>query len=53
MSDEGIHAAGGSVLNWNTPSIGFYESLDAVAQDEWTTYRLTGDPLAALAARVS
>ncbi|GAB2628376.1 GNAT family N-acetyltransferase [Prescottella soli] len=41
-----------SVLNWNTPSIGFYESLDAVAQDEWTTYRLSGDALAALATRV-
>lgn len=41
-----------SVLNWNTPSIGFYESLNAVAQDEWTTYRLSGDALAALATRV-
>lgn len=38
-----------SVLNWNTPSIGFYESLGAAAQDEWTTYRLSGDALAALA----
>lgn len=40
-----------SVLNWNTPSIGFYESLGAVAQDEWTTYRLSGEALAALATR--
>lgn len=38
------------VLNWNTPSIGFYESLGARAQDEWTTYRLDGTALAALAA---
>ncbi|QBJ98553.1 GNAT family N-acetyltransferase [Rhodococcus sp. ABRD24] len=38
-----------SVLKWNTPSIGFYESLGAVAQDEWTAYRLSGDALAALA----
>ena len=37
------------VLDWNTPSIGFYESLGALAQDEWTTYRLSGDPLTALA----
>ncbi|GAA2419350.1 GNAT family N-acetyltransferase [Actinomadura vinacea] len=38
-----------AVLNWNTPSIAFYESLGARPQDEWTTYRLTGDPLAKLA----
>lgn len=39
-----------AVLNWNEPSIGFYKSLDARAMDEWTVYRLTGKPLAALAA---
>jgi GNAT superfamily N-acetyltransferase len=33
------------VLNWNEPSISFYRSLGAVAMDEWTTYRLTGDAL--------
>ena len=38
-----------SVLDWNTPSIDFYRALGAVAQDEWTTYRLVGDPLVALA----
>lgn len=37
------------VLDWNEPSIGFYRSLGAAAQDEWTTYRLTGDALTALA----
>ncbi|GGL38378.1 GNAT family N-acetyltransferase [Phycicoccus endophyticus] len=37
------------VLDWNTPSIGFYESLGAVAQGEWTTYRLDGAALTALA----
>lgn len=37
-----------SVLNWNTPSIGFYESLGAVPLDEWTTFRLAGDALTAL-----
>ncbi|MDJ0395198.1 GNAT family N-acetyltransferase [Rhodococcus sp. G-MC3] len=42
-----------SVLDWNTPSIGFYESLGAVAQDEWTTFRMTGTALEALAQRVS
>jgi GNAT superfamily N-acetyltransferase len=39
-----------SVLNWNTPSIEFYESLGAEAKTEWTTYRLTGDHLGSLAA---
>ncbi|MFC6878609.1 MULTISPECIES: GNAT family N-acetyltransferase [Actinomadura] len=34
-----------AVLNWNTPAIGFYESLGARPQDEWTVYRLTGDAL--------
>ena len=29
-----------SVLNWNEPSIRFYESLGAKPQDEWTVYRL-------------
>ncbi|UYP17806.1 GNAT family N-acetyltransferase [Rhodococcus sp. Z13] len=37
-----------SVLDWNTPSIGFYRSLGAVPQDEWTTFRLSGDALQAL-----
>lgn len=38
-----------SVLTWNTPSIGFYESLGAEAQDDWIGYRLTGEALTALA----
>ncbi|KQX65651.1 GNAT family N-acetyltransferase [Angustibacter sp. Root456] len=39
------------VLNWNEPSIGFYRSLGAAPQDEWTVFRLDGDALTALAAR--
>ncbi|MFB6962751.1 GNAT family N-acetyltransferase [Streptomyces sp. NPDC056309] len=39
-----------SVLNWNRPAIGFYEALGARPQDEWTVYRLTDEPLKALAA---
>jgi GNAT superfamily N-acetyltransferase len=35
------------VLDWNTPSIDFYRRLGAVAMDEWTVYRLTGEALAA------
>lgn len=34
-----------SVLNWNTPSIQFYESLSATPMDEWTTFRLSGPSL--------
>ncbi|MFE9830076.1 GNAT family N-acetyltransferase [Streptomyces halstedii] len=37
-----------SVLNWNAPSIAFYESLGARPQDEWTVYRLTDGALAEL-----
>ena len=37
-----------AVLNWNTPSIGFYESLGARPNTEWTVYRLAGAPLQAL-----
>ncbi|MFD8734586.1 GNAT family N-acetyltransferase [Streptomyces sp. NPDC059618] len=40
-----------SVLNWNRPSIGFYESLGARPQDEWTVYRLTDAALEALGGR--
>jgi GNAT superfamily N-acetyltransferase len=37
-----------AVLNWNTPSIDFYESLGAKPQDEWTVYRLTDEALTRL-----
>jgi len=33
------------VLDWNKPSIEFYKSLGAVAMDEWTVFRLSGDAL--------
>ena len=38
------------VLDWNEPAIGFYRSLGAVAQDEWTTFRVDRERLTALAA---
>ena len=38
-----------SVLDWNSPSIAFYESLGAVPMSGWTTFRLTDDSLARLA----
>jgi len=33
------------VLDWNEPSINFYKSIGAIAMDEWTVYRLSGDAL--------
>lgn len=39
-----------SVLDWNTPAIGFYTALGAKPMDEWTVMRVDGDALAALAA---
>ena len=39
------------MLNWNTPSIQFYDSLGGTPMDEWTTYRVEGNALANLAAR--
>ncbi|MET1113631.1 MAG: GNAT family N-acetyltransferase [Comamonas sp.] len=38
-----------SVLDWNAPSIAFYESLGAEPQNEWVRYRLTGEALRRLA----
>ncbi|SIP92710.1 GNAT family N-acetyltransferase [Marinobacterium stanieri] len=38
-----------SVLDWNEPAIGFYQSLGAKPMDGWTVYRLTGAELEALA----
>ena len=38
-----------TVLDWNAPSIAFYRSLGAAPMDEWTTQRLTGAALVALA----
>ena len=38
-----------SVLDWNTPAIGFYQSLGAKLMDEWTVMRVDGDALTGLA----
>ena len=46
--EEGLARLEWSVLDWNEPSIAFYKSLGAVAKDEWTVYRLSGEPLARL-----
>ena len=46
---EGLARLEWSVLNWNEAAIGFYDSLGAGAQTEWTVRRLTGEALARLA----
>ena len=38
-----------AVLDWNEPAIQFYRSLGALPQDEWTTFRVAGAALQALA----
>jgi GNAT superfamily N-acetyltransferase len=42
-----------SVLDWNQPAIDFYRSLGATPMSEWTTFRLTGEPLKKLALEAS
>jgi GNAT superfamily N-acetyltransferase len=39
-----------AVLDWNQPAIDFYRSLGAVALNEWTVYRLSGEALTTTAA---
>ena len=38
-----------SVLDWNKPSLDFYQSIGAQPMREWTLHRMTGENLAALA----
>lgn len=40
-----------SVLDWNAPSIAFYDRLGAKPQNEWIRYRLTGEALQSLASQ--
>jgi GNAT superfamily N-acetyltransferase len=36
-------------LDWNKHAINFYENLGAIAQNEWTVYRMTGERLVQMA----
>lgn len=47
---EGLARLEWSVLDWNEPSILFYETLGARLMSEWTNCRIEGDALVALAA---
>ena len=42
---EGCGRLEWSVLDWNAPSIAFYESLGAQPVEGWTVYRLQGEAL--------
>ncbi len=46
---EGLARLEWAVLDWNAPSIAFYERMGAQPMNDWTVYRLTGEPLAELA----
>jgi GNAT superfamily N-acetyltransferase len=48
--EEGLTRLEWAVLDWNAPSIAFYDALGAAAKTEWITRRLSGDALAKLAA---
>lgn len=47
--EEGCGRFEWQVLNWNTPALDFYKSLGARVMDEWSTMRITGEPLMKLA----
>ena len=47
--DEKLGRLEWAVLDWNAPSIAFYDSLGAAAMDDWIVRRMTGDALRKLA----
>ncbi len=47
--DESLPRLQWSVLDWNQPSIAFYESLGANVMKEWLTCRMNSEAIAALA----
>lgn len=49
--DQGCGRFEWQCLDWNAPSIAFYRSLGAQSMDDWTTYRVSGEALAALAGK--
>ena len=48
--DEDLRRLEWQVLDWNEPTIAFYDRLGATAKSEWITRSLSGEALAALAA---
>lgn len=49
--DRGCGRFEWSVLDWNTPAIGFYERMGATLLPEWRIARVTGDALARFGTR--
>ena len=49
--EQGYGRVEWAVLDWNEPAQGFYASLGAKPQDDWTVWRLTGDSLKTLGTR--
>lgn len=49
--EGGLRRLEWAVLDWNAPSIAFYDRLGASAKTQWITRQLTGDALTALADR--
>lgn len=47
--DNGYTRLSWAVLNWNTDAITLYDAIGGQPQSEWTTYRVSGPELAALA----
>lgn len=47
--DNGYTRLSWAVLNWNADAIALYDGIGGQPQSEWTTYRLSGPALAALA----
>ncbi|MCE5329897.1 GNAT family N-acetyltransferase, partial [bacterium] len=41
-----------AVLNWNEPSIKFYKKIGAEPKDEWTLYKISGEALENLSAKI-
>jgi GNAT superfamily N-acetyltransferase len=47
--DEGLKRLEWQVLDWNAPTIRFYDRLGATSKSEWITRQLAGEALAQLA----
>lgn len=47
--ERGCQRVDWAVLDWNEPAIDFYRELGADPLDDWTTMRLTGDAIEAVA----
>jgi GNAT superfamily N-acetyltransferase len=43
--DENLGRLEWAVLDWNAPSIAFYDSIGAATMDEWVVRRMTGEAL--------